>query len=515
MKTALLVLTLLGSLATVKSFAQDNMGIGTSTPDPSSVLDLTATDKGLLVPRMDAVQRIAIALPATGLMVFDTDDNQFWYFDGTIWVQALGPQGPAGAGGTNGTNGTNGLDGAQGPTGIDGAVGATGNDGAVGAQGPTGIDGAVGATGNDGAVGAQGPTGIDGAVGATGNDGAVGAQGPTGIDGAVGATGNDGAVGVQGPTGVDGAIGATGIDGAVGVQGPTGVDGAVGATGPAGPVGCNSANYIVKSNGSIATCSQIFDNGIRIGIGTGVPAHYFHHTRTSANGAVYVAKFELTGAADANVWIANTSTTNGSFAANVTIDYTGTALIATGIRAGSFATGTGTPSRGVHGLSNTYEGTGVYGARFNDGGADVGWGGLFINDLGYTGGLFNASDRKIKKGIRPIESALDKVMSINGVNYEHDLDKYPTMGLGDNMQYGFIAQELEAVLPELVQQKSLPTGGARKASADASMEENTNETFKMVNYIGVIPVLVEAIKEQQRIIEEMKLEIEALQNNQD
>jgi hypothetical protein len=89
------------------------------------------------------------------------------------------------------------------------------------------------------------------------------------------------------------------------------------------------------------------------------------------------------------------------------------------------------------------------------------------------------------------------------------------MGLGDNMQYGFIAQELEAVLPELVQQKSLPTGGARKASADASMEENTNETFKMVNYIGVIPVLVEAIKEQQRIIEEMKLEIEALQNNQD
>ena len=413
MKRALLVLTLLGSLATVKSFAQDNMGIGTSTPDPSSVLDLTATDKGLLVPRMDAVQRIAIALPATGLMVFDTDDNQFWYFDGTIWVQALGPQGPAGA---NGTNGTNGLDGATGSAGVDGTNGTNGLDG---------------------------------------------------------------------------------------------------ATGPAGPVGCNSANYIVKSNGSIATCSQIFDNGIRIGIGTGVPAHYFHHTRTSANGALYVSKFELTGAADANVWIANTSTTNGSFAANVTVDYTGTALIATGIRAGSFATGTGTPSRGVHGLSNTYEGTGVYGARFNDGGADVGWGGLFINDLGYTGGLFNASDRKIKKGIRPIESALDKVMSINGVNYEHDLEKYPTMGLGDKMQYGFIAQELEAVLPELVQQKSLPTGGARKASADASMEENTNETFKMVNYTGVIPVLVEAIKEQQHIIEEMKLEIEALQNNQD
>ena len=144
MKRALLVLTLLGSLATVNSFAQDNMGIGTSTPEPSSVLDLTATDKGLLVPRMDAVQRTAIALPATGLMVFDTDDNQFWYFDGTIWVQALGPQGPAGA---DGTNGTNGLDGATGPAGADGTNGTNGLDGATG---PAGADGTNGTNGTNG-----------------------------------------------------------------------------------------------------------------------------------------------------------------------------------------------------------------------------------------------------------------------------------------------------------------------------------------------------------------------------
>ncbi|MDC0303640.1 tail fiber domain-containing protein [Flavobacteriales bacterium] len=193
--------------------------------------------------------------------------------------------------------------------------------------------------------------------------------------------------------------------------------------------------------------------------------------------------------------------------------YNGTTFIASGIRAGSFATGTGTAARGVFGLSNTYEGIGVYGTRFNDGGVDDGFGGLFLNDLGYTGAVLNASDRKIKKDIRPIESALDKILTINGVNYQHDLDKYPTMGLGDKTQYGFIAQELEAVIPELVQEKSLPTGGARKASPDATVEENTNETFKMVNYIGVIPVLVEAIKEQQQIIEEMKLEIEALKND--
>ncbi len=220
----------------------------------------------------------------------------------------------------------------------------------------------------------------------------------------------------------------------------------------------------------------------------------------------------MTGTADANVWIANTSVSNGSFPLNSTTGYTGTSFIATGVRAGSFSTGTGTPARGVHGLSNTFEGTGVYGTRFDDGGSNVGWGGLFINDLGYTGGLFNASDRKIKRDIRPIESALDKVMAIEGVNYEHDLNAYPTMGLGKETQYGFIAQDLELVLPELVSEKELPTNGAARADENSRFERNHNESFKMVNYTGVIPVLVEAIKEQQRLIEKMRIEINELKN---
>ena len=57
MKRALIVLFVLGGLMTSKSFAQDNMGIGTSSPEPSAVLDLDATDKGFLVPRLNAAQR--------------------------------------------------------------------------------------------------------------------------------------------------------------------------------------------------------------------------------------------------------------------------------------------------------------------------------------------------------------------------------------------------------------------------------------------------------------------------
>src|SRR5690348_9325409 len=50
-----------------------NVGIGTVSPDNSALLDLTSTSRGLLIPRMTEVQRRAIASPATGLLVYETD----------------------------------------------------------------------------------------------------------------------------------------------------------------------------------------------------------------------------------------------------------------------------------------------------------------------------------------------------------------------------------------------------------------------------------------------------------
>lgn len=71
-------------------FAQDNVGIGTVTPDPSALLEVQSIDKGLLIPRTDT---LAIPNPATGLLIYTPTDSSFWYFDGIYWRQGIGPAG--------------------------------------------------------------------------------------------------------------------------------------------------------------------------------------------------------------------------------------------------------------------------------------------------------------------------------------------------------------------------------------------------------------------------------------
>lgn len=63
------------------------VGIGTASPNSSAQLDISSTDKGLLIPRMTAAEITAISLPATGLLVFQTDNTPgFYYYDGSAWT---------------------------------------------------------------------------------------------------------------------------------------------------------------------------------------------------------------------------------------------------------------------------------------------------------------------------------------------------------------------------------------------------------------------------------------------
>ncbi|MGK0255097.1 MAG: hypothetical protein ACI9OE_002616 [Mariniflexile sp.] len=67
-----------------QSFVFAQVGIGTTTPDSSSILDVQSTNQGVLVPRLTTVQRNGIPTPANGLLIFNTNINRFEYNSGTL-----------------------------------------------------------------------------------------------------------------------------------------------------------------------------------------------------------------------------------------------------------------------------------------------------------------------------------------------------------------------------------------------------------------------------------------------
>jgi hypothetical protein len=73
-----------------------NVGIGTANPNSSAILSINSTTQGILLPTMTQAQRNLISTPATGLLVFQTDNTPgFYYYNGTAWV---------GIGGTSSTS---------------------------------------------------------------------------------------------------------------------------------------------------------------------------------------------------------------------------------------------------------------------------------------------------------------------------------------------------------------------------------------------------------------------------
>src|SRR5262245_13530657 len=83
-KRIITVILIISAFMNQQGIAQ-NIGINNPAPDASSLLDLTSTTKGFLVPRMTTTERNAIPAPAIGLLVYDTSLNRFYYYDGTLW----------------------------------------------------------------------------------------------------------------------------------------------------------------------------------------------------------------------------------------------------------------------------------------------------------------------------------------------------------------------------------------------------------------------------------------------
>jgi len=103
----------------------------------------------------------------------------------------------------------------------------------------------------------------------------------------------------------------------------------------------------------------------------------------------------------------------------------------------------------------------------------------------------SVSDERLKENIKKLETPLDKVLKLQGVNFEW-IDGYK-----DNVHIGYIAQEVEKIIPEVVIDKYL-----MKFDGD----------YKTIRYEEIIPYLSEAIKEQQNIINGLKEELNILKN---
>ncbi len=105
----------------------------------------------------------------------------------------------------------------------------------------------------------------------------------------------------------------------------------------------------------------------------------------------------------------------------------------------------------------------------------------------WANGTTYASDGRYKRNIEPLGNALDKVLQLQGVTYEMKTEEYPQEHFAEGQQIGLIAQQVETIVPEVV--VTGPNG------------------YRAIDYAKLVPLLIEAIKNQQQQIDALKLQL--------
>ena len=114
------------------------------------------------------------------------------------------------------------------------------------------------------------------------------------------------------------------------------------------------------------------------------------------------------------------------------------------------------------------------------------------------------TDKELKKNVTTINEPLQKLAQLNPKTFEYDTEKYRHLKLGGGVKYGFIAEELEQIFPDLVQRKNVSYMFGKNSYRDTQI--------KSVDEASLIPVLVAAIQQQQQQIEKLTQEVETLKN---
>lgn len=127
-----------------------------------------------------------------------------------------------------------------------------------------------------------------------------------------------------------------------------------------------------------------------------------------------------------------------------------------------------------------------------------------VGDVGMTGAIFGVSDARIKKEVQSIDNALQIIQSLDGKTYYFRCDDFQDLNLPANKQYGLVAQEVEQIVSELVTNQMMSTTDA-----------NGNQiVLKGVNYEKIIPILINAIKEQHVIIRDQSKKMDEMLSEQ-
>ena len=139
---------------------------------------------------------------------------------------------------------------------------------------------------------------------------------------------------------------------------------------------------------------------------------------------------------------------------------------------------------------------------------------LYVNGNAYATGAWGSSDKRWKKNITPLKDSLNKVLSLQGVNYDWRVEEFPSMNFTAGKQVGVIAQEVEQIIPEIVNTESAGykavaydkiTAVLIEALKELKLEKDSEIKAQQENF-------TETFKLQQQLLNELKEEIRLMKN---